>query len=57
VPYPFAIGTEYVYLLDIENAFIPLSSVTNLEDPYDEYYKGENKGEKLQITMIRERMV
>jgi hypothetical protein len=58
VPYPYAIGTEYTYLM-IEDASIPNNILTNFanEDPYEIYYnfiKNKKIGKKA-VEKIGER--
>lgn len=59
VPYPYAIGKKYVYLL-LEKTAIPKSSINTKEDIYHQYYftkkELQAKAKKLTTRLIQKRL-
>ena len=54
VPYPYAIGTKYTYLM-LEQFYVPNNKL-NVEDPYQQYYAHDKVNfKKYEITTIIKR--
>lgn len=51
VPYPFAVGNKYVYLM-LEHAIVPKSKLSDDSDPYSQFYEDATIGTKMKTRAV-----
>jgi hypothetical protein len=55
VPYPYAVGEKYTYLM-IENVYIDNAALNKKEDPYKQYYGFGDEAKKKEIQKATKKL-